>query len=155
MESQRKKLEFYGGEWMSFIPFLVFLALIITTTFHFGSISDGALWVPAFMAIIVGFFFAKNKSDFANAVIDGMASKEAIIPVVCWLFAGVFSRILRTSGLASGIAGVAAGMGVSSTMFIVVSFIASACFCNCIRYWLWHNSSRHGRSLSGRCCSWC
>lgn len=128
MESQRKKLEFYGGEWMSFIPFLVFLALIITTTFHFGSISDGALWVPAFMAIIVGFFFAKNKSDFANAVIDGMASKEAIIPVVCWLFAGVFSRILRTSGLASGIAGVAAGMGVSSTMFIVVSFIASAVF---------------------------
>lgn len=128
MESQKKKLEFYGGEWMSFIPFLVFLALIITTTFHFGSISDGALWVPAFMAIIVGFFFAKNKSDFANAVIDGMASKEAIIPVVCWLFAGVFSRILRTSGLASGIAGVAAGMGVSSTMFIVVSFIASAVF---------------------------
>lgn len=128
MESQGKKLEFYGGEWMSFIPFLVFLALIITTTFHFGSISDGALWVPAFMAIIVGFFFAKNKSDFANAVIDGMASKEAIIPVVCWLFAGVFSRILRTSGLASGIAGVAAGMGVSSTMFIVVSFIASAVF---------------------------
>lgn len=128
MESQGKKLEFYGGEWMSFIPFVVFLVLIITTTFHFGSISDGALWVPAFMAIIVGFFFAKNKSDFANAVIDGMASKEAIIPVVCWLFAGVFSRILRTSGLASGIAGVAAGMGVSSTMFVIVSFIASAIF---------------------------
>ena len=128
MESQGKKLEFYGGEWMSFIPFLVFLVLIITTTFHFGSISDGALWVPAFMAIIVGFFFAKDKSHFANAVIDGMASKEAIIPVVCWLFAGVFSRILRTSGLASGIAGVAAGMGVSSTMFVVVAFIASAVF---------------------------
>lgn len=128
MESRGKKLEFYGGEWMSFIPFVVFLVLIITTTFHFGSISDGALWVPAFMAIIVGFFFAKNKSDFANAVIDGMASKEAIIPIVCWIFAGVFSRILRTSGLASGIAGVAAGMGVSSTMFVVVTFIASAVF---------------------------
>ena len=128
MNSQEKKLEFYGGEWMSFIPFVVFLALIITTTFHFGSISDGALWVPAFMAIIVGFFFAKNKSDFANAVIDGMASRDAIIPIVCWLFAGVFSRILRTSGLASGIAGVAAGMGVSSTMFVIVTFIASAVF---------------------------
>nr|WP_300092540.1 Na+/H+ antiporter NhaC family protein [Sedimentibacter sp.] len=128
MESQGKKLEFYGGEWMSFVPFLVFLVLIIMTTFYYGSISDGALWVPAFMAIIIGFFFAKNKTDFANAVIDGMASKEAIIPVVCWLFAGVFSRILRSSGLAAGIAGVAAGMGVSSTMFVVVTFIASAVF---------------------------
>lgn len=128
MEANEKKLEFYGGEWISFIPFLVFLVLIITTTFIFGSISDGALWIPAFMAIVVGFFFAKNKQDYSNAVIDGMASKEALIPVVCWLFAGVFSRILRESGLALGIAGIAANMGVGSTTFTIISFIASAIF---------------------------
>jgi len=57
-----------------------------------------------------------------------MASKEAIIPIVCWLFAGVFSRILRQSGLAAGVAGIAAGMGVNSTWFTVVTFIASAVF---------------------------
>lgn len=123
-----KKLEFYGGEWMSFVPFLVFLVLIITTTFVFGSISDGALWIPAFMAIVVGFFFAKEKSYYAEAIIEGMASREAIIPIVCWIFAGVFSRILRTSGFASGIAGVAANMGVSGTVFAIISFIASAIF---------------------------
>lgn len=128
MESSEKKLEFYGGEWMSFIPFLVFLVLIITTTFVFGSISDGALWIPAFMAIVVGFFFAKNKRDYSNAVIEGMASKEALIPVVCWLFAGVFSRILRDSGIAVGIAGIAANMGVGSTAFTIITFIASAIF---------------------------
>lgn len=128
MESNEKKLEFYGGEWMSFVPFMVFLVLIITTTFIFGSISDGALWVPAFMAIVVGFFFAKSKQDYSNAVIEGMASKEAIIPVVCWLFAGVFSRILRDSGLALGIAGVAANLGVGSTAFTVITFVASAIF---------------------------
>ncbi|WP_326907879.1 Na+/H+ antiporter NhaC family protein [Sedimentibacter sp. MB31-C6] len=128
MELKEKKLEFYGGEWISFVPFLVFLVLIITTTFHFGSISDGALWLPAFMAIVVGLFFAKNKKDYSNAIIEGMASKEAIIPIVCWLFAGVFSRILRDSGLALGIAGVAANMGVGSTAFVVITFIASAIF---------------------------
>lgn len=128
MELREKKLEFYGGEWISFVPFLVFLVLIITTTFHFGSISDGALWVPAFMAIVVGFFFAKNKQDYSNTVIDGIASKEALIPVVCWLFAGVFSRILRESGLATGIAGIAANMGVGSTAFTIITFIASAVF---------------------------
>ena len=128
MGTKEKKLEFYGGEWMSFVPFLVFLVLIITTTFKFGSISDGALWIPAFMAIVIGFFFSKNKQDYSNAIIDGMSSKEAIIPIVCWLFAGVFSRILRESGLALGIAGVAANMGVGSTTFIIISFIASAIF---------------------------
>lgn len=128
MESNQKKLEFYGGEWMSFIPFLVFLVLIIVTTFIYGSISDGALWIPAFMAVVVGFFFAKNKQYYSDAIIEGIASKEALIPVVCWLFAGVFSRILRDSGLAMGIAGVAANMGLGSTSFIIVSFIASAIF---------------------------
>ncbi len=29
-------LQFYGGEWMSFFPFLIFLVLIIITTFLWG-----------------------------------------------------------------------------------------------------------------------
>lgn len=128
MSNETKKLEFYGGEWVSFLPFVVFLVMIILTTFHFGSISDGALWVPAFTALVVAFFFAKDKAQYSNALISGMASKEAIIPVVCWIFAGVFSRILRTSGLADGIAGVAASMGIQGTFFIVISFLASAVF---------------------------
>ena len=61
-------------------------------------------------------------------MIAGMASKEAIIAVVCWLFAGVFSRILRESGLAAGVAGIAAGIGVGGTLFTVITFIASALF---------------------------
>ncbi|MFT9495318.1 Na+/H+ antiporter NhaC family protein [Anaerosolibacter sp.] len=128
MKNEIRKLEFYGGEWMSFIPFIVFLVLIVMTTFVAGSISDGALWIPAFMALIVAFFFAKDKSYYSEVIISGMASKEAIIPVVCWIFAGVFSRILRESGLAGGIAGMATSLGISGTFFVIVSFIASAIF---------------------------
>ena len=128
MNTKSRKLEFYGGEWMSFTPFIVFLILIIMTTFVAGSISNGALWIPAFMALIVAFFFAKDKALYSESIISGMASKEAIIPVVCWIFAGVFSRVLRESGLAAGIAGMAANHGVSGTFFIVVSFLASAVF---------------------------
>lgn len=127
-QHEEKKLEFYGGEWVSFLPFAVFLVLIIIFTFFVGSISDGALWVPAFTALIVTFFFAKDKVEYANALIAGMASKEAIIPVVCWIFAGVFSRVLRESGLAGGIAGVAASVGVGGTLFAIITFIASAVF---------------------------
>jgi Na+/H+ antiporter NhaC len=123
-----EKLEFYGGEWMSFLPFIVFLIMIIITTFHFKSISDGALWVPAYTALVVAFFFAKDKNLYANTIINGMANRDAIVPVVCWIFAGVFSRILRTSGLANGIAGIAASIGIKGTFFIVISFIASAIF---------------------------
>ena len=54
--ADKKKLEFYGGEWVSFLPFVVFLALIVVTTLMWGSISDGALWLPAFLALIIAFF---------------------------------------------------------------------------------------------------
>lgn len=128
MDQKNKRLEFYGGVWISFLPFIVFLVLIVLTTFYWGSISDGALWFPAFMALLIPFFFAKSKKEYADAIISGMASREAIIPVVCWIFAGVFSRILRMSGLASGVAGVAASLGVNSTFFAVITFIASAVF---------------------------
>ena len=38
-----RKLEFYGGEWMAFLPFVIFLSLILLTTFFWGSISDGEI----------------------------------------------------------------------------------------------------------------
>ena len=119
--ADKKKLEFYGGEWVSFLPFVVFLALIVVTTLMWGSISDGALWLPAFLALIIAFFFVKDKRHYAEVIIEGMASKEAITPVVCWLFAGVFSRILRSSGLAAGI-------GVGPALFTVITFIAACLF---------------------------
>ncbi len=125
---EEKKLEFYGGPWMSFLPFLIFIVFIILTTFYFGSISDGALWLPAFLAILFAFFGAKDKKQYGQVIVNGMASKEAILPVVCWLFAGVFSRILRDSGLSAAIAGIAAGLGADSTIFTVISFLASALF---------------------------
>lgn len=128
MEENSRKLEFYGGEWISFVPFIVFLTLIILTTFVWASTSDGALWVPAFSALVMAFFFAKDKKLYAETIIKGMSSTDAIIPVVCWIFAGVFATILRSSGLANGIAGLAASVGIKGTFFIIIAFIACAIF---------------------------
>lgn len=128
MENKSEKLEFYGGEWVSFLPFVTFIVQIILTTFIWGSTSNGALWVPAFSALIFSFFFAKDKKLYSETIIKGMSSKDAIIPIVCWIFAGVFATILRSSGLANGIAGVAASIGIKGTFFIIISFIACAIF---------------------------
>lgn len=128
MDTEKKRLEFFGGRVMSLLPFAIFIVMIILTTFVWRSISDGALWVPAFLAIIIPFFFARDKKLYSEVVIEGMASKDCLVPVVCWIFAGAFSRVLRVSGLASGIAGLAAGVGVGPTIFIIITFIASAVF---------------------------
>ena len=91
--SAKPALAFYGGPWVSFLPFAIFVAAIVLTTFVWGSISDGALWLPAFLALVVPFFLARDKRAYTEALVGGMASREAIAPVECWLFACVFSAL--------------------------------------------------------------
>ncbi len=124
----KNRLEFYGGEWFSFIPFVVFIATIILTTFVWKSISNGALWLPAFLALIVAFFFAKDKVKFSQTLVEGMSSQDAIMPILCWFFAGVFSQLLSSTGLAQAIAGFAANLGVGTILFVEITFISSALF---------------------------
>lgn len=123
-----KKLEFYGGEWVSLSPLIIFIILIFITTFWWGSISDGALWVPIFLGIVIPFILAKNKREYSNAVIDGMASKDTAFPIATWIFAGVFSRILRESGFSAGLAGLAGSFGVGPVIFTSISFLAATLF---------------------------
>lgn len=129
MENTHKPtLEFYGGPIVSFLPFIIFLILIISFTFGFGAISDGALWVPAFLGLLVAFFFAKDKGYYGEVIVEGIARKDSIMPIIAWFWAGVFSRILRESGLAISIAGMATNLGISNTAFLVVTFLATAVF---------------------------
>lgn len=128
VDNQSFCLKFYGGVWMSFLPFIIFISLIILTTFVGGSISDGALWIPAFLALLIPLFFAKNKHHYTEVIMKGMASKETITPIVGWIFAGVFSAILKASGLAGAIAGFVANIGCSNVAFTVITFLSSALF---------------------------
>lgn len=67
MEREERKLEFYGGEWMSLAPMFLFIILIFVTTFLWGSISDGALWVPIFRDWSSRFSWQRIKSITAVA----------------------------------------------------------------------------------------
>jgi Na+/H+ antiporter NhaC len=127
MDSE-KKLEFYGGEWMSFLPIVLFIILIVVTSFAWGSTSDGACWVPAIISLMLPFFFAKDKKMYADTIIDGLASKDTAVPIACWIFAGVFARVLRESGFADGLAGLAGKVGVNPLIFTVVTFLCAVLF---------------------------
>ena len=128
MENDKKLLQFYGGRWVCFLPMVLFVVGIIVAIMGFKSGTDGALWVPGYLALAATFFLAKNKKEYTNAVIEGVANKDAILPIICWLFAGVFSRILRCSGMSDAIAGVALDLGVNTVVFTIITFLASALF---------------------------
>lgn len=103
--------------------------------------------MSAYTALVVAFFFAKDKAAYANTIIKGMGNKDTIIPIVCWIFAGVFATVLRTLGIAEGIVGVAASVGVKGTAFIVVTFISAAIFSTVTNTGFWYDCYLHGRFI--------
>lgn len=127
MKSNNKKLEFYMGSAISFVPFLVFLAVVIYISVLKAPTERG-MWVGALTGMIITFFFSKDKIHFGEVIIEGMADKMTIVPVTCWIFAGVFAGILRATGLVEGIIWAAYNIGASGTIFVLVTFIASAAF---------------------------
>lgn len=124
---EKKKLEFYGGGWTSFLPFLIFLIVAIYISVLQAPDVRG-MWVGTMAGIMITFFLAKDRMRYAQIVIEGMADPIAIVPVACWIFAGVFAAVLRSSGLVEGIIWAAYNLGATGTVFVLVSFIACTLF---------------------------
>ncbi|QEK11363.1 sodium:proton antiporter [Crassaminicella thermophila] len=127
MQEEKRKLDFYGGGWTSFLPFFIFLVIAIYISVLKAPDVRG-MWVGALAGIMFTFFLAKDRMYYSEIVIEGMADKIAIVPVACWIFAGVFAAVLRSSHLVEGIIWGAYHVGASGTIFVVITFLASALF---------------------------
>ena len=123
-----KKLTFYGGAWMSFVPVLLFICVAIYVATALDEATIQGMWVGILVGLVLTFFLAKDKQLFGETVINGMADRVALAPVACWIFAGIFATVLRSSGLVDGILWAAYMTGATGTAFIVVTFLASALF---------------------------
>lgn len=124
---QKKQLEFYGGGWVSFLPFLFFVIIAIYISVRKAPDIRG-MWVGAITGIMITFFFAKDKIRYSEVIIEGMADKIAITPVACWIFAGLFATILKSTGLVEGITWAAYHIGAKGTLYCIITFLACALF---------------------------
>ncbi|MEH7238614.1 Na+/H+ antiporter NhaC family protein [Bacillus sp. JJ1562] len=127
MNKDITNVQFYGGRFVSLIPFGIFITIAIIISLLKAPDLRG-MWVAALVGIMVTYFLSKEKEKYSMAVIEGMADKIAIIPVVCWIFAGVFAQVLKESGLVDGILWAAYHIGATGTFFVIIAFVASALF---------------------------
>ncbi len=125
---EEKKLIFWGGSYISFIPILAFVTVAIFIAVTMEEVTIQAMWVGILIGIIVTFFFAKDKELYGETIIKGMSARVALVPVAAWIFAGIFATVLRSSGMVNGILWISVNTGATGTGFVVVSFIACAIF---------------------------
>jgi len=93
-----------------------------------GAPDERGLWPVLLAAIGVGLVLARSASDYGAAVIRGMSRPIVMLMVMAWLLAGVFSVLLRESGLVHALVWMGGELGVRGGGFVLLAFLIAVLF---------------------------
>lgn len=127
MSEQKKHLDMYGGILGGAVP----LAVLIVGLIWLCLAERGGtrpFWACAWLALVVGLFFARNKEDYCNAAMRGIGDENGIVIVTAWLFAGVFGQLMSAGGLVDGLLWLGMSTGAQGSFFVGLVFFAAMLF---------------------------
>jgi Na+/H+ antiporter NhaC len=126
-ELDKPKLEMVGGVWGGLAPLVVLITILIGLSIG-GTAGIKALWTAGWLALLIGLFFAKNKSFYCTTLIKGLGDSNGIVIVTAWLFAGVFGKLMVAGGLVSGLLWLGLKTGANGALFSFLSFLTAMIF---------------------------
>ncbi len=122
-----RRIEFYGGKWMSALPLAIFVfwAIVQSGILRIGDTTG--LVIGMLVALIVGMLFAKGDWQvYANTIFEGMTQRVAATAIVAWLWAGMFADTLQTGGFVDGLVWAADALQIGAALFPAATFILAA-----------------------------
>lgn len=127
METTTNKpiVKFYGGKLGAWMPIISLVAGIFLLTLA-GQGGVKAFWIPAYVALNVGFLLCKDKKEFNTMAIDAITDSMFANLVLAFLLAGVLSQLLRQSGLINGLLWLAMEMNLGAHFMPLIIFLTSA-----------------------------
>ena len=120
-------LRFHLGLVGAVTPIVVFAAGAAWLGFS-GAPDERGLWPVLLGALGVGLVLARNASAYSAAALRGMSRPIVMLMVAAWLLAGVFSVVLRESGLVHALVWAGSELGVSGGGFVLMSFLVAVLF---------------------------
>ncbi len=127
MQNEKKKLDMYGGLLGGLVPLMILIiGLVGLSIAEKGGTKP--FWACAWIAIVVGLFFARDKYGYCQAAMRGIGDKTGIVIVSAWLFAGVFGKLMAAGGLVNGLLWMGMTTGAQGAIFVVLVFFAAMLF---------------------------
>lgn len=125
MVNQQKRLEFRGGMFMSLVPVAIFFAFCALLFIGFKAFNMEALAMGGFVALMIGGVFAKSYTEFWDAAIKGISSVTSVSVIVIFFVIGMFSALMKASGLSGGFVWLANTLGIKGGAFVAFIFFAT------------------------------
>ncbi|MBO7358324.1 MAG: Na+/H+ antiporter NhaC family protein [Clostridia bacterium] len=124
-ETKKERLEFRGGMFMSLIPVAIFFAFCVILFVVFKAFNMEALAAGGFVALLIGGAFCKSYTKYWNAAISGISSITSVSVIVIFFVIGMFSALMKESGLSGGFVWLANKIGMHGGWFTAFVFFAT------------------------------
>ncbi|MCK9217324.1 MAG: Na+/H+ antiporter NhaC family protein [Firmicutes bacterium] len=125
-DSNKKRLEFYGGMGMSLIPLFMFVIFCIAFFVVFKVFEMEALAMGGVVALIIGSLLSKDWIRYWESVVSGMSSNVMNTLALILLVVGIFAKLMSRGGVAEGFVWLGDTLGLKGGAFVVFTFIATA-----------------------------
>ena len=122
-----RPLLFHFGLAGAAVPVLVFAAGAAWLGFS-GAPDERGLWPVLIAALGAGLLLAKRAAGYSSAAIRGMSQPIVMLMVMAWLLAGIFSVLLRESGLVDALVRAGSELGLHGGGFVLLAFLITVLF---------------------------
>lgn len=119
------RLSFWLGTPGALLPFVVFLVGVAWLGLS-GAPDERGFWPILLAGLACGLALARDRTAYAEAILDGMSRPIVLLMVMAWLLAGVLSALLSASGLVQSLVEVARGAGLVGGAYVIAAFLVCA-----------------------------
>ena len=121
----KNRLTFRGSMFLSLIPVGIFFGFCIVLFVVFKAFNMEALAAGGFIALLIGGLFCKSYSKFWDSAIRGISSVTSVSVIVIFFVIGMFSGLMKQSGLSGGFVWLANSVALKGGAFVAFVFFAT------------------------------
>jgi Na+/H+ antiporter NhaC len=123
--SSAETVRFRGGWGVALVPLAIFLVISVTYFAITQAFSVNVLVAAAMVGILIGGLFARDYKSYWAAVFFGIGSPTAATVVAILFVVGMYSQLIKITGLSDAIAWLSSALHVSSGWYILFVFLAT------------------------------
>jgi Na+/H+ antiporter NhaC len=119
------RLSYYFGTAGAVAPFVVFLTGVAWLGLS-GAPDERGFWPLLLAGLACGVALSRDRTAYAESILEGMARPIVLLMVMAWLLAGVLASLLRASGMIEALVGLCQSTGLVGGGYALASFAVCA-----------------------------
>ncbi|MBU6365347.1 MAG: hypothetical protein KJT01_03995 [Gemmatimonadetes bacterium] len=114
-------LTFRGGAAGALAPFVLFLGGVGALALQ-GAPDEKGFWPVLLAALTLGMLLARDRTRYADAMLDGMSQRMVMVMVCAWLLAGVLGAVLGAGGVVTALAWGARRLSLDGGAYVAAAY---------------------------------